>query len=56
MQDVPGLIAAMGGREVFVKRLDKLFLAPSKTGGIGEVLDVTGLIGLMSMVTSRAIM
>jgi predicted alpha-1,2-mannosidase len=45
MQDVPGLIAAMGGREQFVKRLDGLFSAPSKTEGMGEVLDVTGLIG-----------
>ena len=45
MQDVPGLIAAMGGRDRFVKRLDGLFSAPSKTDGMGEVLDVTGLIG-----------
>ena len=45
MQDVPGLVAAMGGRKEFVKRLDGLFSAPSKTDGMGEVLDVTGLIG-----------
>lgn len=45
MQDVPGLIAAMGGCDRFVKRLDGLFSAPSKTEGMGEVLDVTGLIG-----------
>ena len=45
MQDVPGLVAAMGGREAFVKKLDALFSAPSKTDGMGEVLDVTGLIG-----------
>ena len=45
MQDVPGLVAAMGGRDRFVKRLDGLFSAPSKTDGMGEVLDVTGLIG-----------
>jgi predicted alpha-1,2-mannosidase len=45
MQDVPGLMAAMGGRDRFVKRLDGLFSAPSKTDGMGEVLDVTGLIG-----------
>lgn len=45
MQDVPGLMAAMGGREKFVERLDSLFNAPSRTEGMGEVLDVTGLIG-----------
>lgn len=45
MQDVPGLVAAMGGQEKFVAKLDSLFKAPSKTEGMGEVLDVTGLIG-----------
>jgi predicted alpha-1,2-mannosidase len=45
MQDVPGIVAAMGGRDNFVMRLDALFTAPSKTEGMGEVLDVTGLIG-----------
>lgn len=45
MQDVPGLVAAMGGKEKFVAKLDSLFKAPSKTEGMGEVLDVTGLIG-----------
>ena len=45
MQDVEGLVAAMGGREAFVKKLDSLFIAPSKTEGMGEVADVTGLIG-----------
>ena len=45
MQDMPGLVAAMGGREKFVAKLDSLFKAPSKTDGMGEVLDVTGLIG-----------
>ena len=45
MQDLQGFVAAMGGREAFVKKLDSLFLAPSRTDGMGEVLDVTGLIG-----------
>ena len=45
MQNVEGLVAAMGGREKFVAKLDALFTAPSKTEGMGEVLDVTGLIG-----------
>jgi len=45
MQNPQGLVDAMGGREAFVKKLDSLFEAPSKTEGMGEVLDVTGLIG-----------
>ena len=45
MQNPQGLVDAMGGRDAFVKKLDSLFLAPSKTEGMGEVLDVTGLIG-----------
>ena len=45
MQDVDGLVATMGGRDSFVKKLDSLFMAPSRTEGMGEVLDVTGLIG-----------
>ena len=45
IQDVPGLVAAMGGRGRFVAQLDTLFKAPSKTEGMGEVLDATGLIG-----------
>ena len=45
MQNPQGLIAAMGGCDAFVKKLDSLFSAPSKTEGMGEVLDVTGLIG-----------
>ena len=45
MQNPQGLINAMGGRKAFVGKLDSLFVAPSKTEGMGEVLDVTGLIG-----------
>ncbi|MBQ0032663.1 MAG: glycoside hydrolase family 92 protein, partial [bacterium] len=45
MQDVPGLVSAMGGREKFVKRLDALFEAPPKTEGMGCLVDITGLIG-----------
>lgn len=43
MQNPDGLVAAMGGREAFVKRLDWLFERPEKVKG--EVFDVTGLIG-----------
>ena len=45
MQDVPGLVTAMGGKERFVARLDSLFVAPDKVKGAGMVVDVTGLIG-----------
>ena len=45
MQDVPGLVAAMGGREKFAAKLDSLFTQPQKTAGMGDVLDVTGLVG-----------
>jgi predicted alpha-1,2-mannosidase len=45
MQDPMGFIAAMGGKDEFVKKLDSLFTQPQKTEGAGFVLDVTGLIG-----------
>ncbi len=45
MQDPEELVAAMGGREAFVRKLDELFSAPEKVEGAGSVLDVTGLIG-----------
>lgn len=43
MQNPDGLVAAMGGREAFVKRLDWLFERPEVVKG--DVFDVTGLIG-----------
>ena len=45
MQNPQGLIEAMGGGDVFTKKLDSLFLQPDKVEGIGCVVDVTGLIG-----------
>ena len=45
MQDPKGLVAAYGGRDKFVAKLDSLFTAPDKVEGEGLVLDVTGLIG-----------
>ena len=45
MQNPQGLVDAMGGRDAFVNKLDSLFEAPSKTEGMGEVSDVTGLVG-----------
>jgi predicted alpha-1,2-mannosidase len=40
---VQGLIDLMGGREAFVKRLDRFFSIPYKPEGIAR--DITGLIG-----------
>ena len=45
LQDPQGLIEAMGGRSVFVRRLGTLFIQPERTEGMGFVGDVTGLIG-----------
>ena len=45
MQDPDGLVEAMGGRDLFVKKLDGLFEQPETVEGSGVVLDVTGLIG-----------
>jgi hypothetical protein len=42
--DLPGLVAAHGGREAFAARLDQLFAEPSETTGRTQV-DITGLIG-----------
>lgn len=43
-QDVSGLINLMGGEAKFVRKLDDLFAAESKTTG-REQADITGLIG-----------
>ena len=48
MQDVPGLVAAMGGREKFVERLDSLFTTRQQgpdTKGDTILLDISGMIG-----------
>ena len=48
MQDVPGLVAAMGGRDKFVARLDSLFEAKQQgpdTQGDTVLLDISGMIG-----------
>jgi predicted alpha-1,2-mannosidase len=42
--DVPGLVAAVGGADAFVRRLDSLFEQPA-VAGEGTPVDVTGLIG-----------
>ena len=43
-QDIPGLIAAHGGKEKFEQFIDAIFSAPDKTTG-REQVDITGLIG-----------
>jgi hypothetical protein len=43
-QDIPGMIAAYGGKQRFEAKLDEMFSGESKTTG-REQVDVTGLIG-----------
>jgi predicted alpha-1,2-mannosidase len=43
-QDIPGLIAAHGGKEKFEQFIDAIFAAPDKTTG-REQADITGLMG-----------
>ena len=43
-QDISGLIALMGGRRQFTRKLDQLFATDSRTTG-REQVDITGLIG-----------
>jgi len=43
-QDIPGMIAAHGGKEKFEQFIDAIFAAPDKTTG-REQVDITGLMG-----------
>ena len=43
-QDISGLMALMGGKKKFARKLDALFHAPSQTTGRKQA-DITGLIG-----------
>lgn len=45
LQDVPGLINLMGGKDKFVAKLDTLFTMAPTVVGDGAIVDVTGLIG-----------
>ena len=45
MQDIPGLMEAMGGREAFLNKLDTLFVLNPGEELTGKLSDVTGLIG-----------
>jgi predicted alpha-1,2-mannosidase len=44
-QDVAGLIAALGGKDAFVKKLDAVFDAKVDPKSFAHVEDITGLIG-----------
>ena len=43
-QDISGLMTLMGGKDVFEKQLDTLFVAKAETSGRNQA-DITGLIG-----------
>ena len=43
--DIEGLVDLMGGRDVFITKLDSLFSLEAKSEGSGFIGDVTGLIG-----------
>jgi len=45
MQDIPGLMELMGGREAFLGKLDTLFVLNPGEKLTGKLADVTGLIG-----------
>ncbi len=45
MQDVPGLIALMGGPDKFATKLDALWTAPGAKNTSGQPPDISGLIG-----------
>jgi predicted alpha-1,2-mannosidase len=42
--DIPGLIQLQGGKENFVRRLDQLFTADTRTSGRNQ-LDISGMVG-----------
>ncbi len=48
LQDVPGLIAKLGGDEPFVARLDEMFDTTEIIPNLTMIPDVTGVIGMYS--------
>jgi predicted alpha-1,2-mannosidase len=42
--DIPGLIQLHGGKESFVRKLDQLFVADTRTSGRNQ-LDISGMVG-----------
>jgi predicted alpha-1,2-mannosidase len=47
-QDVPGLIAKLGGDDKFVARLDEMFDTKETIPNLSSIPDVTGVIGMYS--------
>lgn len=45
LQDIPGLVDLMDGKEAFINKLDSLFLLDTMAEATGFTGDVTGLIG-----------
>jgi predicted alpha-1,2-mannosidase len=43
--DLPGYIDLMGGKDIFIRKLDSLFSVPSYIEGERTIADATGLIG-----------
>ena len=48
LQDVPGLIAKLGGDDKFVARLDEMFDTKQTIPNLHSIPDVTGVIGMYS--------
>ena len=48
LQNVPGLIAKLGGDEKFVARLDEMFDTKETIPNLASIPDVTGVIGMYS--------
>ncbi len=48
LQDIPGLIAKLGGDPKFVARLDEMFDTTEPIPNLGSIPDVTGVIGMYS--------
>jgi predicted alpha-1,2-mannosidase len=48
LHNVPGLIEKLGGDDKFVTRLDEMFDTEEKIPNLGQIPDVTGVIGMYS--------
>ena len=48
LHNVPGLIEKLGGDDKFVARLDEMFDTQEKIPNLGQIPDVTGVIGMYS--------
>jgi len=48
LQDIPGLIAKLGGNDIFISRLDEMFDTKEAIPNLTMIPDVTGVIGMYS--------